>query len=129
VQAFPSPRSNSRPSEAQLTTSASSQQSPIATGAWSRRCRPTQRHNWLGFTFEHATTALKFITTGTLDKFPRLEIVLPHGGGAFPFIFARIEHGFYHMGSVQYSFVEQLKLPAGDLDRILRGNAKRLLHL
>jgi hypothetical protein len=27
------------------------------------------------------------------------------------------------------SFVEQLKLPAGDLDRILRGNAKRLLHL
>jgi aminocarboxymuconate-semialdehyde decarboxylase len=27
------------------------------------------------------------------------------------------------------SFVEQLKLPAADLDRILRGNAKRLLHL
>jgi predicted TIM-barrel fold metal-dependent hydrolase len=27
------------------------------------------------------------------------------------------------------SFVEQLKLPVGDLDRILRGNAKRLLHL
>ena len=27
------------------------------------------------------------------------------------------------------SFVEQLKLPASDLDRILRGNAKRLLHL
>jgi aminocarboxymuconate-semialdehyde decarboxylase len=138
--------------------------------------------NWLGFTFEHATTAIKFITTGTLDKFPRLEIVLPHGGGAFPFIFARVEHGFYHMGSAQLnterpfheylrrfhydylnydpdalrfligevgsdrvvvgtdlfaakdveypnSFVEQLKLPATDTDRILRGNAKRLLHL
>jgi len=27
------------------------------------------------------------------------------------------------------SFVEQLNLPAADLDRILRGNAKRLLHL
>jgi predicted TIM-barrel fold metal-dependent hydrolase len=27
------------------------------------------------------------------------------------------------------SFVEQLGLPAADLDRILRGNAKRLLHL
>ena len=62
---------------------------------------PPSVTNWLGFTFEHATTALKFITTGTLDKFPRLEIVLPHGGGAFPFIFARVEHGFYHMGSVQ----------------------------
>ena len=62
---------------------------------------PPSVTNWLGFTFEHATTALKFITTGTLDKFPRLEIVLPHGGGAFPFIFARVEHGFYHMGSAQ----------------------------
>ena len=138
--------------------------------------------NWLGFTFEHATTAAKFITTGTLDKFPKLDVVLPHGGGAFPFIFARIEHGLYKMGpvrvelkrpfreylrrfhfdyltyypemlrfligfagsdrivigtdlfaanDVQYpnSFVEQLKLPAADLDRILRGNARRLFHL
>ena len=58
--------------------------------------------NWLGFTFEHATTAAKFIITGTLDKFPKLDIVLPHGGGAFPFIFARVEHGFYHMASVQW---------------------------
>ena len=58
--------------------------------------------NWLGFTFEHATTAAKFMITGTLDKYPKLEIVLPHGGGAFPFIFARVEHGFYHMGSTQW---------------------------
>jgi aminocarboxymuconate-semialdehyde decarboxylase len=55
--------------------------------------------NWLGFSFKRATTAAKFITTGTLDKFSKLEIVLPHGGGAFPFIFSRIEHGFYHRGS------------------------------
>jgi hypothetical protein len=53
---------------------------------------PPSVTNWLGFTFEHATTALKFITTGTLDKFPRLEIVLPHGGGAF------LSHG---IGSVE----------------------------
>src|SRR5262249_15927615 len=97
---------------------------------------------------------------------------------ALPFIFARVEHGFYHMGSnqlktarpfkeymwrfhydylnyypeawrflidevgsdpiliardlfaakdIEYpnSFVEQLKLPPADLDRILRGNANR----
>src|SRR5712692_1356950 len=138
--------------------------------------------NWLGFTFEHATTAAKFIITGTLDKFPKLDIVLPHGGGAFPFIFGRIEHGLYNMGAVQVklarpfkeyvrrfhydylnyypealrflikevgadrivigtdlfaakdieypnSFVEQLGLPGKDLDLILRGNARRLLHL
>src|SRR5438046_972976 len=147
-----------------------------ASGSLVLRASPT------GFTFEHATTAAKFITTGTLDKFPKLEIVLPHGGGAFPFIFARVEHGLYHMGSVQLkverpfgeyvrrfhydylnyypealrflisevgpdrivigtdlfaardieypnSFVEQLNLPAKDLELILRGNARRLLRL
>jgi aminocarboxymuconate-semialdehyde decarboxylase len=35
-------------------------------------------------TFAHAMLASKFISTGTLDKFPKLEIVLPHAGGAFP---------------------------------------------
>jgi aminocarboxymuconate-semialdehyde decarboxylase len=45
--------------------------------------------NSLGFTFETATTAAKFIVTGTLDKYPRLEIVLPHSGGVFPYIAGR----------------------------------------
>ena len=45
----------------------------------------TNLNNSLGFTFESATTAAKFIITGTLDKFPKLEIVLPHSGGCFPY--------------------------------------------
>lgn len=49
--------------------------------------------NTLGFMFETATTATKFIVTGTLDKFPKLEIVLPHSGGSFPYIAGRVEHG------------------------------------
>src|SRR5438034_3085264 len=59
---------------------------------------PPSLTNWLGFTFEHATTAAKFISTGTLDKFPKLEIVLPHAGGAFPYVAGRLEHFMYHMG-------------------------------
>jgi aminocarboxymuconate-semialdehyde decarboxylase len=50
-------------------------------------------NNTLGFTFESATTATKFIITGTLDKFPALEIVLPHSGGCFPYIAGRVERG------------------------------------
>lgn len=50
-------------------------------------------YNTLGFPFENATTAAKFIVTGTLDKFPRLEVVFPHSGGAFPYLAGRIEHG------------------------------------
>src|SRR5258705_12324184 len=62
---------------------------------------PRSVTNWLGFTFEHATTALKFITTGTLDKFPRLWIGLAQGGGVFPVSFAQTDHGFYHLGQLQ----------------------------
>jgi aminocarboxymuconate-semialdehyde decarboxylase len=50
-------------------------------------------NNTLGFTFDSATTAAKFIITGTLDRFPTLEIVLPHSGGCFPYIAGRIERG------------------------------------
>jgi aminocarboxymuconate-semialdehyde decarboxylase len=53
----------------------------------------TNINNTLGFPFESATTAAKFILTGTLDKFPRLEIVLPHSGGCFPYVAGRIERG------------------------------------
>jgi aminocarboxymuconate-semialdehyde decarboxylase len=49
--------------------------------------------NTLGFPFETATTAAKLIISGTLDKFPALEILLPHAGGSFPYIAGRMEHG------------------------------------
>jgi aminocarboxymuconate-semialdehyde decarboxylase len=49
-------------------------------------------------TFAHAVLAAKFISTGTLDKFPKLEIVLPHAGGAFPYVAGRLEHFMDHMG-------------------------------
>jgi len=50
-------------------------------------------NNTLGFSFESATTAAKFIITGTLDRYPTLDIVLPHSGGCFPYIAGRIERG------------------------------------
>ena len=49
-------------------------------------------------TFAHAVLAAKFISTGTLDRFPKLEIVLPHAGGAFPYVAGRLEHFMDHMG-------------------------------
>jgi aminocarboxymuconate-semialdehyde decarboxylase len=50
-------------------------------------------YNTLGFPWDTSTVAALFIVTGTLDKFPRLQVVLPHAGGAFPYIAGRIEHG------------------------------------
>jgi predicted TIM-barrel fold metal-dependent hydrolase len=34
--------------------------------------------------------------SGILDKYPKLEMVLPHAGGAFPYLAGRIEHFFAH---------------------------------
>jgi aminocarboxymuconate-semialdehyde decarboxylase len=45
---------------------------------------------------EHTFLASKFIYTGTLDKYPNLQIVLPHAGGAFPYLVGRLEHFLYH---------------------------------
>ncbi len=50
-------------------------------------------------TFAHAVLGAKFISTGTLDKFPKLDIVLPHAGGAFPYVAGRLEHFRDHMGA------------------------------
>ena len=138
-------------------------------------------YNTLGFPFETATLAAKFIASGLLDRFPKLEIVLPHSGGCFPYIAGRIEHSIrkgvsdielkrpfreyirrFHYDSLAYypetlrfmielvgadrvvigtdnyakmdvdqpnALVESLKLPAADLELILRGNAARLLGL
>ena len=54
---------------------------------------PRSRH-----TFAHAFSRPKSSHTGTLDKFPKLEIVLPHAGGAFPYVAGRLEHFMDHMG-------------------------------
>jgi aminocarboxymuconate-semialdehyde decarboxylase len=131
---------------------------------------------------EHTFLASKFIYTGTLDKYPNLQIVLPHAGGAFPYLAGRIEHFLFHMNdhgtSIQHPFrdylrrfhydyliyypeafrflmglvgsdrivvgtdhfaakdidypsavLDQFNLSAADRERILRGNAMRLLHL
>ena len=138
-------------------------------------------YNTLGFPFETATTAAKFISTGLLDRLPKLQIVLPHSGGCFPYIAGRIEHSIrkgvsdvklqrpfreyirrFHYDTLAYypetlrfmielvgsdrvvigtdnyakmdveqpnALVESLNLPAEDLERILRGNAMKLLGL
>jgi len=60
-----------------------------------RLAGPAFLTNTVGFPFEHTITAARFITSGLLDKYPKLEIVLYHGGGAFPYIAQRIEYGLY----------------------------------
>ena len=150
-------------------------------GGTERLAGPAFIYNTLGFPFETATTATKFIMHGLLDKFPELDIVLPHSGGCFPYIVGRIEHSIakgasnielkrpfrdyvrrFHYDTLAYypetlrfmielvgsdrvvigtdnyakmdveqpnALVNQLRLPPADLERILRGNAAKLMRL
>ena len=73
---------------------------------------PNLLYNTLGFPFDSATTATKFIFSGTLDKFPKLDIVLPHSGGCFPYIAGRIQHSI-NKGATE----NKLKQPIRDYIR------------
>jgi len=50
--------------------------------------------NLLGNPFESAIAAAHFIFGGVLDRFRRLKIVLPHSGGAFPWLVWRLQRGW-----------------------------------
>jgi aminocarboxymuconate-semialdehyde decarboxylase len=50
--------------------------------------------NLLGNPFESAIAAAHLIFGGVLDRFPALEVVLPHAGGAFPWIAGRLNRGW-----------------------------------
>ena len=50
--------------------------------------------NLLGNPFETAVAAAHLIFGGVLDRFPQLEFVLPHAGGAFPWLVGRLRRGW-----------------------------------
>lgn len=50
--------------------------------------------NLLGNPFESAIAAAHLIFGGVLDRFPKMDIVLPHAGGAFPWLVWRLQRGY-----------------------------------
>lgn len=44
----------------------------------------------LGFTFETTVAISRLILSGTFDRFPRLRVLLAHGGGALPYLAGRL---------------------------------------
>jgi aminocarboxymuconate-semialdehyde decarboxylase len=48
----------------------------------------------LGNPIDTAIAAASLITGGVLDRIPDLKVMLVHGGGAFPYLSGRMEHGY-----------------------------------
>jgi aminocarboxymuconate-semialdehyde decarboxylase len=59
----------------------------------SARLGPFYLSNLLGNPFDTAVAAAHLVLGGVLDKFPRLQVCLPHAGGALPYLFGRLQHG------------------------------------
>ena len=146
------------------------------------RLQPFYLRNLLGNPFDTAVAAAHLVFGGVLDRHPTLEVVLPHGGGALPYLAGRLEHGQkvrpeakdaarrpfpeylrrFHYDTVTHSvealrflvdrvgadrvvlgsdycfdmgyekpreIVASLRLRPADRDKILGGNAARLLRL
>lgn len=57
------------------------------------RLAPYYLGNLLGNPFDTAVAAAQLIFGGVLDRFPRLQVCLPHAGGAFPYLVGRLDRG------------------------------------
>jgi aminocarboxymuconate-semialdehyde decarboxylase len=57
------------------------------------RLRPFYLNNLLGNPFDTAIAAAHLVFGGVLDRFPRLEVCLPHAGGALPYLAGRLRRG------------------------------------
>lgn len=59
-----------------------------------KRLKPYFLANLLGNPFDTAVAAANLIFGGVMDRFPKLEVCLPHAGGAFPYLVGRLNHGW-----------------------------------
>jgi aminocarboxymuconate-semialdehyde decarboxylase len=57
------------------------------------RLKPFYLSNLLGNPFDTAVAAAHLVFGGVLDRHPKLEVCLPHAGGAMPYLVGRLQHG------------------------------------
>jgi aminocarboxymuconate-semialdehyde decarboxylase len=50
--------------------------------------------NLIGNPLDTTIAAAQLIFSGVLERYPSLKIILAHGGGQFPYIVGRMEHGY-----------------------------------
>jgi len=63
--------------------------SPVGT----ERMRKYHLGNFLGNPYETGIAAASLMFGGVMDKYPKLDVMLPHAGGTFPHLIGRMDHG------------------------------------
>jgi aminocarboxymuconate-semialdehyde decarboxylase len=67
-----------------------------------QRLAPYYLGNLLGNPFDTAVAAARLIFGGVLDRFPKLQVCLPHAGGAFPYLIGRLDRGRTVRGELRH---------------------------
>jgi aminocarboxymuconate-semialdehyde decarboxylase len=66
---------------------------PVAVIGAERLQRAFYLQNLIGNPVDTAIAAAHLVFGGVLDRFPKLNVVLPHAGGAMPYLSGRLQHG------------------------------------
>ena len=59
-----------------------------------RRIADYHLWNAIGFPLETVTAASRLIASGAFERFPKLKVVLAHGGGFLPYQIGRLDHAY-----------------------------------
>jgi len=57
------------------------------------RMRSYYLRNFIGNPTDSAIAAASLVFGGVMDAYPKLDVVLPHAGGTFPWLIGRMDHG------------------------------------
>ena len=66
--------------------------------------------NIFGNPFDTSIAVAHLVFGGVMDRFPRLNVVLPHAGGAVPFLWGRMQHG----QAIRAEFKDKTQRPFGE---------------
>src|SRR3981081_1752698 len=88
-----------------------------------QRTAPFSLSNLLSFPFDTAIAACPLIFGGVLDRYPKLQITLPHGGGVLLMLIGRIDHG-----STVRPDIKKLQLPRPPSQYLQRFTFDTIVH-
>jgi aminocarboxymuconate-semialdehyde decarboxylase len=88
-----------------------------------QRTAPFSLANLLSFPFDTGIAACHLIFGGVLDRHPKLQITLPHGGGVLLMLIGRIDHG----AKVRPE-IEKLRLPRPPSHYLQRFTYDTIVH-
>jgi aminocarboxymuconate-semialdehyde decarboxylase len=66
---------------------------PVGVIGAERLAKQYYLNNLLGNPMDTTIAAAHLVFGGVMDRYPKLNVVLPHSGGALPFLWGRLQHG------------------------------------